>query len=191
MYTEGEFLDEVALAGEVGTSRTPVREALHRLQAERFVELVPRRGAQVRVVNATEMREVYQARFVIEADAVNRICARRQGAPPGFRELIEAMEAAARDRNWNQLAQLDQMFHSSIVRHRGNAVLTEMYDSMRPRQVRLSVRTVTELPERLSTIEREHRELEAALEQHDGPRSVEILNSHLHEVPELVQAFSR
>ncbi|WP_040699124.1 GntR family transcriptional regulator [Nocardiopsis kunsanensis] len=190
VFTEGEFLDEIALAGEVGTSRTPVREALHRLQAERFVELVPRRGAQVRVVNATEMREIYQARFVIEADAVRKICGRRQGTPPDSMELIEAMEAAARDRDWNQVAQLDQVFHSSIVSHRGNAVLTEMYDAMRPRQVRLAVRTLTELPERLSTIEREHRELHAALEQHDGARSVEILDSHLHEVPELVQAFS-
>ena len=119
VFTEGEFLDEIALAREVGTSRTPVREALHRLQAERFVELVPRRGAQVRVVNATEMHEIYQARFVIEADAVSRICGRRQGSPSDSRELIEAMEAAARDRDWNQVAQLDQLFHSSIVRHRG------------------------------------------------------------------------
>lgn len=190
VFTEGEFLDEIALAGEVGTSRTPVREALHRLQAEHFVELVPRRGAQVRVVNTTEMREVYQARFVIEADAVTKICGRDRGSPPNFQETIEAMEAAARKRDWNQLAQLDQLFHSSIVRHQGNAVLAEMYDSMRPRQVRLSVRTMTELPERLQTIEREHRELAAALEQNDGPRSVAILNAHLREVPEIVQAFS-
>lgn len=190
VFTEGEFLDEIALAGEVGTSRTPVREALHRLQAERFVELVPRRGAQVRVVNTTEMREIYQARFVIEADAVTKICAKQKGAPPGFRETIEEMEDAGRARDWNRLAQLDQLFHGSIVRHQGNAVLAEMYDSMRPRQVRLAVRTMNELPERLQTIEREHRELEAALAGHDGPRSVAILNTHLREVPEIVQAFS-
>ena len=190
MFTEGEFLDEIALAGEVGTSRTPVREALHRLQAEHFVELVPRRGAQVRVVNTTELREVYQARFVLESDAVTKICGRYRGSPPGFLEAIEAMEAAGQERDWNRFAQLDQLFHSSLVRHQGNAVLADMYDSMRPRQVRLSVRTLTEAPERLDTIEREHRELRAALDEHDGPRSVEILNSHLYEVPEIVQAFS-
>lgn len=190
VFSEGEFLDEIALAREVGTSRTPVREALHRLQAERFVELVPRRGAQVRVVNATEMQELYQARLIIESDAIARICGRRQGSPPDSRELIEAMEAAARNRNWNELAQLDQLFHSSIVWHRGNAVLAEMYDTMRPRQVRLAVRTMTELPERLSTIEREHRELEAALDEHDSSRSLTILDTHLREIPEIVQAFS-
>lgn len=190
VFTEGEFLDEIALAGEVGTSRTPVREALHRLQAERFVELVPRRGAQVRVLNTTEMREVYQARFVIESDAVTKICGRDRGSPPDLRKTLEAMEAAGRARDWNRHAQLDQLFHSSIVHHQGNAVLAEMYDSMRPRHVRLAVRTMTEMPERLETIEREHRELAAALEDNDGPRSVAVLNAHLREVPELIQAFS-
>ncbi|WP_017541799.1 GntR family transcriptional regulator [Nocardiopsis halophila] len=190
VYAEGQFLDEVALAQEVGTSRTPVREALHRLQAERFVELVPRRGAQVRVVNAKEMKEIYQARFVIESDAALRICERGRGAPAGFTELIEAMEAAGRRRDWNEMAQLDQAFHASLVRHQGNAVLAEMYDAMRPRQVRLSVRTITEAPERLPVIEREHRELAAALAANDGERSVDLLKVHLREVPELVRAFS-
>lgn len=189
-FAEGEFLDEVALAREVGTSRTPVREALHRLQAERFVDLVPRRGAQVRVVNATELQEIYQARFLIEADAAVNICGRRRGSPPAAHNSLEAMEAAGRSRMWNELAQLDQAFHSSIVQHHGNAVLAEMYDSLRPRQVRLAVRTLTEVPERLPTIEREHRELTAALDAHDGDRSVMILDAHLREVPEVVRAFS-
>ncbi|HJE57975.1 MAG TPA: GntR family transcriptional regulator [Nocardiopsis listeri] len=189
-FAEGEFLDEAVLAREVGTSRTPVREALHRLQAERFVDLVPRRGAQVRVVTATEMRQIYQARFVIEADAMTKICDRRLGAPPEAPELIEAMETAGRNRDWNDLAQLDQRFHSCIVQHQGNAVLGQMYDSLRPRQVRLAVRTITQGPERLPIIEREHRELEAALNAHDGPLSTAILNVHLQEVPELVRAFS-
>jgi DNA-binding GntR family transcriptional regulator len=188
-FTEGQFLDEVALAREVGTSRTPVREALQRLQGERLVELVPRRGAQVRVVNAKELQEIYQARFVLESDAVSKICGRRRGSPTNMSGVIEAMEAAGRAGNWNEFAQLDQLFHSSIVRHQGNAVLSEMYDSLRPRQIRLAVRTITEGPERLPTIEHEHRELVAALDDHDGERSVAVLAVHLREVPELVQAF--
>ncbi|MEU0491434.1 GntR family transcriptional regulator [Nocardiopsis changdeensis] len=188
-YAEGQFLDEVALAGEVGTSRTPVREALHRLQAESFVELVPRRGAQVRVVTSTEMKEIYQARFVIESHAATEICRHRRGAPADARGLIEAMEAAGRERDWNTMARLDQAFHGSIVRHRGNAVLAEMYEAMRPRQVRLSVRTITEAPERLDTIEREHRMIADRLAEHDGEAAVAVLATHLREVPEVVRAF--
>ncbi|MFC4000312.1 GntR family transcriptional regulator [Prauserella oleivorans] len=190
-YSEGEFLDEVGLAREVGTSRTPIREALHRLRAERFVELVPRKGAQVRVVTVTEMREIYQARYVIEADALTKICARRLGAPAESHELVAAMEAARRDEDWNSIAQLDQRFHAGLVRHAGNAVMADIYESLRPRQIRLAVKNLHSSPERLPVIEREHRELVAAIDEHDRDRSVEILGVHLREVPELIRAFSR
>ena len=45
-FAEGEFIDEVALSEQVNTSRTPVREALQRLQVERYIDLLPRRGAR-------------------------------------------------------------------------------------------------------------------------------------------------
>ncbi len=190
VFAEGEFIDEVALSEQVKTSRTPVREALQRLQVERYVDLVPRRGAQVRVVTATEMRELYQARFVLESDAVRRICARRAGAPAAAGALVEEMEQVGLDGNWNRFAQLDQLFHSTIVRHQGNAVISDMYDALQPRQVRLGTRTLTEGPSRLETIEVEHRELLAALENHDGDACVDVLGRHLREIPELVDAFS-
>lgn len=188
-FAEGEFLDEGSLAQSVGASRTPVREALQRLQAERFVELVPRRGAQVRVITAREMEEVYQARFIVESHAIRDVCARRLGAPAAAAEIVAQMEEAGRARDWNRSAQLDQRLHSAIVHHHGNEVLAEMYDALRPRQVRLAVRTVTTAPERLDTISREHRELVAALDAHDADRAVSVLATHLREVPELVRAF--
>jgi DNA-binding GntR family transcriptional regulator len=189
-FAEGEFIDEVALAARVNTSRTPVREALQRLQVERYVDLVPRRGAQVRVVTATEMREIYQARFVLESDALRTICRRRSGVPDAARVLIEEMRRAGQSRDWNRFAQLDQLFHSEIVRQQRNAVIAELYDSLQPRQVRLGTRTLTEAPARLMTIEREHRELVAAIDSHDEELSVEVLRRHLREIPELVDAFS-
>jgi DNA-binding GntR family transcriptional regulator len=189
-FAEGEFMDEVALAARVDTSRTPVREALQRLQVERYVDLLPRRGAQVRVVTATEMREIYQARFLLESDALLTICQRQAGLPERARALIEEMEQAGRAGDWNGFAQLDQLFHSEIVRHQRNAVIAELYDALQPRQVRLGTRTLAEAPSRLATIEREHRELIAALERHDAEGSVEVLRRHLREIPELVDAFS-
>ncbi|NVN50677.1 GntR family transcriptional regulator [Mycolicibacterium hippocampi] len=189
-FAEGEFIDEVALAARVNTSRTPVREALQRLQVERYVDLLPRRGAQVRVVTALEMREIYQARFVLESDALRTICQRQAGVPDSARALIEKMEQAGQSYDWNGFAQLDQMFHAEIVRHRRNAVIAELYDSLQPRQVRLGTRTLVEAPARLTTIEHEHRELIAALDRHDADASVEVLRRHLREIPELVDAFS-
>ncbi len=188
-YAEGEFIDEVALAEQVGTSRTPVREALQRLQVERFVDLLPRRGAQVRVVTATEMREIYQARYVLEAEALRTIC--RERTDPGIEEsMLNELARLGAAGEWNRFAQLDQAFHSAIVRAQGNAVMSDMYDSLRPRQVRLGTRTLVEQPGRLDTIHREHRELLAAIARHDAEASVEITARHLRVIPELVSAFS-
>ncbi|WP_299558511.1 GntR family transcriptional regulator [uncultured Mycolicibacterium sp.] len=189
-FAEGEFVDEVALADRVGTSRTPVREALQRLQAERFVDLVPRRGAQVRVVTVVEMREIYQARFVLESDALRNICQRQAGTPDAARELLSEMEEVGRAGDWNRFARLDQLFHSEIVRRQGNAVIAELYESLQPRQIRLAIRTLSEAPSRLTTIEGEHRELVDALDRHDGEAAVDVLRRHLQLIPELVDAFS-
>ncbi|MGW0160004.1 GntR family transcriptional regulator [Mycobacterium sp. NPDC003323] len=188
-FAEGEFIDEVALAARVNTSRTPVREALQRLQVERYIELLPRRGAQVRVVTAVEMREIYQARFLLESDALRTICQRRAGVPGSAATLLAEMEQAGEARDWNRFAQLDQMFHADIVRHQRNAVIADLYDALQPRQVRLGTRTLVEAPGRLLTIENEHRELIAAMQAHDAETCVRVLRTHLREVPELVDAF--
>lgn len=189
-YAEGEFLDEVTLSLEVGTSRTPVREALHRLQAERYVDLVPRRGAQVRVMTSRELREIYQARFVVESDAITKICRKRKGPPPGMADLLDEMEEAGRNQEWRSFAQMDQVLHLSLVRHQGNSVLSEMYESLGPRHTRLAVRTLIEATERQETIEKEHRELLAALEDHDADRGIDVLRRHLREIPEIVESFT-
>ena len=188
-FAEGEFIDEVALSERVNTSRTPVREALQRLQVERYIDLLPRRGAQVRVVTATEMREIYQARILLESDALRGICLRHAGAPDAAVALIAEMEQAGAAQDWNTFAQLDHRFHAAIVRHHGNAVIADLYDALQPRQVRLGTRTMMEAPGRLSTIESEHHQLIAAMRAADADTCVSVLLTHLREVPELVSAF--
>lgn len=188
-FAEGEFIDEVALSEQVSTSRTPVREALQRLQVERYIDLLPRRGAQVRVMTAAEMREIYQARLLLESEALRTICGRRDGTPESAESLIAEMERAGDARDWNRFAQLDQMFHAAIVRHQRNAVIADLYDTLQPRQVRLGTRTLVEAPGRLATIETEHRELMAAMRAADADACMSVLRKHLREVPELVDAF--
>ncbi|WP_298749128.1 GntR family transcriptional regulator [uncultured Serinicoccus sp.] len=189
-FAEGDFLDEVALSAAVGTSRTPVREALRRLHAERFIDIAPRRGAQVRTITADEMREVYEARLLIETHAVQGICDRRAGAPPEALELLDQMEQAGRERAWNRSAQLDQAFHLALVRQHGNTVLTHMYDALRSRQVHVGARTISTAPERFPLIQSEHRNIVRALDEHDAETAITTLRAHLRAVPELVRAFS-
>ncbi|WP_231645027.1 GntR family transcriptional regulator [Sciscionella sediminilitoris] len=185
----GQFLDEQWVSGETGVSRTPVREAFHRLHAERFITLLPRKGAQVRTVTARELEEVYQSRRLIEGHAISTLCAAGAGAPREMAELIDPMEEAEQAQDWFQVSSLDRTFHRSMVAAAGNTVLTELYDTLRSRQQRVAVRAMRARPERLSVIDAEHRALVAALDANDEAEAVRVLTEHLKPVPEVVSVL--
>ncbi|HEY2059628.1 MAG TPA: GntR family transcriptional regulator [Amycolatopsis sp.] len=187
----GRFLDELWVSGVVGVSRTPVREAFHRLEAERFISLLPRKGAQVRTVTARELEEVYQSRRLIEGHALGEVCAARAGAPAEMAGLIEQMDRAGKDRDWFAVSGLDRQFHRAIVNAAGNSVLTELYDTLRSRQQRVAVRALEARPERLSIIDTEHRQLVAAIDAHEPATALRLLNEHLRPVSEVVSALER
>lgn len=190
VFREGEFLDEVALSHEVNTSRTPVREALHRLQAERFIDILPRRGAQVRMISARELEEVYATRFVLESHAFDEIVSQGHALPRRATEIAEELYEAGTKERWNDVAQLDQRLHSLFVSHAGNAVMSELYDSLQPRQVRLSVRTISTAPDRLDIIHGEHLALIEHLSTGNLESAVATLKKHLDRIPSLMRTFS-
>ncbi len=134
LLTEGE------LAAAVGVSRTPVREALLRLQADGLVRLLPKRGALVLPVTAAEVTDVFETRRLIEAFAVRKAIA---GAGPelvvALSGHIEAMRAAMQRRNAHAYVEADRDFHAEIVASTGNEIIVSLYRSLRERQLRMGV----------------------------------------------------
>ena len=187
----GRFLDEQWVSGSVGVSRTPVREAFHQLAAERFILLLPRKGAQVTSVTARELEEVYQSRRLIEGHAIAALCAAGTGAPTEMATLIEPMEAAGGDADWFAVSGFDRAFHRAMVAAAGNSVLTELYDTLRSRQQRVAVSATRARPDRLALIDAEHRELVTLLDRGDGAGATELLNRHLRPVPEVLSELPR
>ncbi len=182
----GRFLDEQWVSLSVGVSRTPVREAFHQLAAERFITLLPRKGAQVTSVTARELTEVYQSRRLIEGHAIAAICAAGTGAPAGMAELIEPMEAAGKEADWFAVSGFARSFHRAMVVAAGNSVLTELYDTLRSRQQRVAVIATRARPDRMPVIDAEHRELLALLNRGDESGARKLLNLHLRPVPEVL-----
>jgi DNA-binding GntR family transcriptional regulator len=182
----GRFLDEVWVSESVGVSRTPVREAFHQLAAERFITLLPRKGAQVRTVTTRELEEVYESRLLIEGHAISQICARGHGAPPEMRNILDQMGAAVKLSDWFAVSALDRNFHRTMVTVAGNSVLTELYDLMRSRQQRVAVRALTVRPERTGLIDQEHRALVDALSNNDAEGALKVLKRHLLPVTEII-----
>ena len=185
-FPEGSFLEEKVVVNEAGVSRTPVREALHRLAAERFVELLPRRGAQVRRTTAAELFETYEMRILLEGHAFRVLC--DQNLPiPDMTAHLEEMEVPGRLAEIlagnraviSEHALLDFEFHFSFIRATGNSVLIDLYSSLRSRYQRIGVSAVALRPSRMSVIMPQHRAIHEALQRHDFQAAIGVLREHL------------
>lgn len=114
---------EVALA--LGMSRTPVREAMVRLQGEGLVEVVPRHGMRVLPVSPTDMREIYEVLTALECMAAEQL-ARRQPDDAELSPLVEAtnaMDQALAADDLDGWATADERFHAQLVALAGNRLL--------------------------------------------------------------------
>src|ERR1700736_3708122 len=91
-FRGGSFIEVEQISSVMNVSRTPVREAFHRLEVEKFIDLLPRRGALVRQVTASELTDVYESRRVIEGYSIARICQERLPVPAEMTTLLKRMQ---------------------------------------------------------------------------------------------------
>jgi DNA-binding GntR family transcriptional regulator len=136
-----DLMSEGEIADAVGVSRTPVREALLRLQAEGFVRLLPKRGALVLPVTAAEMADVLETRRLVEMFAARKVVTDGNVMPlvRALQVRIDEMRAAARARDTVAYVEADRSFHVELVAAAGNEILTKLYRSLRDRQLRMGV----------------------------------------------------
>lgn len=172
------FLTEGHLAAEVGISRTPVREALLRLQAEGMVELFPKKGALVVAPTPQEMREVFEARALIEEWAADQMWSRRAEALPALRKLDE-MSAAMKVDDVSAFSAADRAFHEVIVESAGNSVIARQYSHLRDRQIVIVAGNLRGDKPRMTTSLRQHRELLRLLESGSKAQFVHACSQHV------------
>jgi DNA-binding GntR family transcriptional regulator len=135
----GTFINEQAVATEVGISRTPVREALLMLAAEDLVQLVPHRGAFVAPVPGREIAEMMQARGVIETWAAATSLAAGNAPVAAMAAVLEQQRAIVDRGDAKEFIELDSQFHALLVAAAGNSVLGRLYDNLRAKHVLLGI----------------------------------------------------
>ncbi|WP_137121742.1 GntR family transcriptional regulator [Segeticoccus rhizosphaerae] len=133
--TQGLLLTEGDIAEDVGVSRTPVREALLRLEVEGLMALYPKKGALVIPVTADEAKDVVEARSVIEIWAAGKVWPSRHELADALATHLEEMKEARENEDVSAFTLADRTFHEEIVAAAGNAILTKQYRSLRERQL--------------------------------------------------------
>jgi DNA-binding GntR family transcriptional regulator len=184
---EDAFLNEVSLAQSTGTSRTPVREALLRLEAEGFIRRVPHKGAYVPAVSDPEVRTLMRARSVVEKWAATADVPELDRRVPELQDLIDRQRAEVDD--LRRFIELDIEFHSLMVRTGDNHILSDFYDSLRQRQSRVGVKAVTSGENRAGEVLREHQAILDAVRSHDEAASHAAIDAHLNSTLAAVISF--
>lgn len=178
-FVGGSFIEEEQISSAMNVSRTPVREAFHRLEAERFIDLLPRRGALVRQVTAQELSDLYETRRLVEGYSIARICHGKLPIPSEMASLIKRMLLLRNAESHIEHVMMDWSFHRTMVSAGGNEVLAEAYDSLRSKQLRVATTAIAVNPQRIGHILEEHRALLAALVVHDEATARQVLERHL------------
>lgn len=182
------FVEEEHISALIGVSRTPVREAFSRLQAEHLIELVPRRGARVRSVTLREMVEFYEVRRIIEGHVATRLCQAGTGTPPAMQSVLEEMRTLLPAPGERYMA-LDAVFHEALVAASGNEVLMDMYAGLSTRQSRVALLSLRIQPRRPAMIHEQHEALVAALDRRDAGNALAVLDAHLRPIDEVVSFY--
>jgi len=187
-YAGGSLITEGEISEAVGVSRTPVREAFLRLQAEGLLRLYPKRGALVVPVSPGEIADVMETRGMIERFAVEKIVASGDHREVGAR-LQEALGQQRRLRKSPEsFNEADREFHGLIVAATGNQVITDLYAALRDRQVRMVLTTLRRDPHRIDQILEEHTALADAIANGDHDAACRCLTDHLHGTEQALRA---
>jgi DNA-binding GntR family transcriptional regulator len=188
VYPGGQLLTEGELAEAVGVSRTPVREALLRLEAAGLVRLYPKKGALVLPVLPQEIDDVLEARELIEVHAAAKVWPRRK-------ELVEQLEGRLQEMRGHKKAadaksflEADRAFHEAIVAAAGNEILTNLYLSLRDRQVRMGVGSVQVAPARMDRSIADHKALIEALRGTSSKKFRDLVAEHIHQAAQSLRS---
>ena len=173
----GQHMVETDLARQLGVSRQPIREALHRMEAEGWVDLRPSQGAFVHVPTDSEVDELLDVRALLEAET-GRLAAGRPASSAQLarlREICRDGEAAAEADDFGTAVAANNAFHAEIAAVGGNAVLAELADIV-GRRVQWYYRMVA--PERGHGSWTEHAEMIEAIESGHAERAQALARKH-------------
>lgn len=192
-FASGTMITEGEVSTLVGVSRTPVREAFLRLESEGMLDLFPKRGALVVPITAVDIRNVMEARLLVEPWAVS-VAAGLSDRMPLVEDLqrlvVDLRHASIPDELLNY-QEADRSFHEAIVAATQNDLVSTFYRSLRDRQLRMGAVAVLSMEGRSKTIVREHEEIVEALAEGDAERASASVHAHITHTREALDLVLR
>lgn len=175
----GERMMEIQMAEEMGVSRTPVREAIRKLELEGLVVMIPRKGAYVAGLSLKDIADVFEIRGALEGLAAElaaeRITDEEQDEMERYLVMIaEYIEAG----DIEKVVEIDTDFHTLLYKCSRNSRLSQIISNLRE-QIQRFRTTSLSYPGRMKTALEEHRKIVEALAARDGELARRIAQEHI------------
>ncbi|MBP3470033.1 MAG: GntR family transcriptional regulator [Lachnospiraceae bacterium] len=176
----GERLMEIKLANKLGVSRTPIREAIRKLELEGLVLMIPRKGAEVADISEKSLRDVLEVRKALEELAVQLACDKIT------KEEIEDLKKAAEDfkkilksRDITEIAEADVRFHDIIFMATDNQKLVQLLNNLREQMYRFRVEYLKKEEVHPQLIA-EHEKIIEHIMERDKVKASAIVSEHIN-----------
>jgi len=177
----GDRFTENEISERLGVSRTPIRQALFRLQQEGYVEVLFRSGWRVLPFDFDQFEQLYDLRMVLETTAVHRICADGRRADQALLAQPAAVwlvPAAERSGDAAQVSRWDEEFHCALVAAAGNAEMARVHRDVTDR-IRIIRRLDFTKQVRIDATYDEHARILKALQRKRGDQAAMLLRAHI------------
>ncbi len=175
----GERLMEIHLANKLGVSRTPIREAIRKLELEGLVTMIPRRGAEVAQITEKSMNDVLEVRRALDALCVELACERITPEDTERLKLAcEAFETAVKTRDIKQIARADVELHDIIVQATGNQRLIQLINNLSEQMYRYRFEYIKDISQHQRLID-EHRMIYEAIVKNDKEAASQAAHVHI------------
>ncbi len=175
----GERLMEIHLANRLGVSRTPIREAIRKLELEGLVIMIPRRGAEVAQITEKSLKDVLEVRRSLDALSVELACDRiDENGLNALEKACEAFEAAMKTNDLKKIAQADVAFHDIIVSASDNARLIQLVNNLSEQMYRYRFEYIKDTSSHEQLI-KEHRILYQSIRDKDKKTAAETAQLHI------------
>lgn len=188
-YEQNTELKEAAIGKELGVSRTPVREALHQLELEGLVTIIPNRGAHVNRITAKDVQDIYVLRSMLEG-----LCARwatEQITQEQIEELEETLyltEYHTKKDNYEKLHELDSLFHEQLYAASHSRILQHILSDFHDYVKKVRKTTISSHTRSIKSTE-EHRAILEAILAKDPDQAEELAKQHVKRTVESIRGY--
>lgn len=175
----GERLMEIHLANMLGVSRTPIREAIRKLELEGLVTMIPRRGAEVAQITEKSMSDVLEVRRAMDALCAELACERiTEEELVRLKEACTRFERALGTRDVKKIAQADVELHDIILQATGNGRLIQLVNNLSEQMYRYRFEYIKDFSQHERLVE-EHRIIYESLVSKDKDQACEAAKTHI------------